>query len=188
MDGHGDADAAGLSARAFGLSSRLLSESRAVLTRPSITVMLQGGMEVVFFMHHWLAWGKDLRACMAEVLEGLGLTLNRIRILVGPSRLGHLLIPAQCWAGFDFDQRAWNAHLGCGCHQLMRAHRGSYAFPAATVGEGRPTGEKLWISRSELPFQLGRLFDDVVLDQAMEADGYGIFHPERHPIAEQIRL
>jgi hypothetical protein len=65
---------------------------------------------------------------------------------------------------------------------------GSYALPAATVGEGRPTGETLWIFRSGLPFQLGRLFGDVVLDQVMEADGDGIFHPERHPIAEQIRL
>jgi hypothetical protein len=54
---------------------------------------------VVFFMPRWLDSGQDLPAYMAEVLEGLGLALNRIRILLGPTRMRHLLIPAQCWGG-----------------------------------------------------------------------------------------
>jgi hypothetical protein len=149
---------------------------------------LQGeGADVVFFMPRWLDGGKDLPAYMAEVLAGLGLPTERIRILVGPTRLRRLLIPAQCW-GFDFDQPAWNNHLGCDCRQLMRALLGSYDLPPALLDEGLQPPEKLYITRSGLPLQLGRLLGDVLLDRLLEAAGFRIFHPERHPIAEQIRL
>jgi hypothetical protein len=150
--------------------------------------LLQGeGAYVVFFMPRWLDDGKDLPAYMAEVLAGLGLPTERIRILVGPTRLRRLLIPAQCW-GFHFDQPAWNNHLGCDCRQLMRALLGSYDLPPAPLDDGLPQPEKLYITRSGLPVQLGRLLGDVLLDRLLETAGFRIFHPERHPIAEQIRL
>lgn len=143
--------------------------------------------DVVFFMPHWLDDGKDLPAYMAEVLLGLGLPSERIRILVEPTHLRHLLIPAECW-GFHFDQPAWNDHLGCDCRELMRALLDSYAIPPAPQDDGLAPPEKLYITRTGLPLQLGRLLGDVFLDRLMEAAGFRIFHPERHAIAEQIRL
>lgn len=142
--------------------------------------------DVVFFMPHWLDGGKDLPPYMAEVLTGLGLPIERIRILVDATHLRHLLIPAQCW-GFDFDQSAWNDHLGCDCRQLMRGLLGNNALPGATDEDGVPPAANLYVTRSGLPLQLGRLIGDVFLDQLMEAAGFRIFHPERHSIAEQIR-
>lgn len=142
--------------------------------------------DVVFFMPHWLDGGKDLPAYMAEVLTGLGLSIERIRILVDTTQVRHLLIPAQCW-GFNIDQPVWNEHLGCDCRQLMRGLLGSYALPPTPEEDGTPPSDKLYITRSGLPLTLGRLLGDVFLDRLMEAAGFRIFHPEHHPIAEQIR-
>lgn len=144
------------------------------------------GGDVVFFMPRWLDGGKDLPAYMAEVLTGLGLPADRIRILVEPTHLRHLLIPAQCW-GFDFDQPAWNEQLGCDCRELMRTLLGSYDLPPAPGESTLPSPEKLYVTRTGLPLQLGRLIGDVFLDRLMEATGFRIYHPERHSIAEQIR-
>ncbi|AFY29234.1 glycosyltransferase family 61 protein [Cyanobium gracile] len=144
------------------------------------------GGDVVFFMPHWLDDGKDLPAYMAEVLTGLGLPIERIRILVEPAHLRHLLIPAQCW-GFRFDQPAWNEELGCDCRELMRNLLGSYDRTAAPGESTLPSPEKLYVTRTGLPLQLGRLIGDVFLDRLMEAAGFRIYHPERHSIAEQIR-
>jgi hypothetical protein len=145
-------------------------------------------MTVVFFMPRWLDCEKDLPAYMAELLTGLGLPTERIHILVGPTRFRRLLIPAQCW-GFDFNQADWNSHLGCDCRGLMRTMLGSYNVLLAptSVNGGLQPSEKLYITRTGLPLQLGRLLGDVLLDRLMEAAGFQIFHPERHPIAEQIR-
>jgi hypothetical protein len=66
--------------------SRLWWLGRADISDPLIDALrrrLQSeGGEVVFFMPHWLDGGKDLPPYMAEVLTGLGLPFERIRILV----------------------------------------------------------------------------------------------------------
>ncbi len=142
--------------------------------------------DVVFFMPRWLDAGKDLPSYMAEVLTGLGLPTERIRIVVGPTWFRHLLIPGQCW-GFDFDQTVWNKHLGWDCHSLMRELLGSYDPTPSPHDDERHTTEKLFITRTGLPLQLGRLVGDVLLDQILASAGFRIFHPERHPIAAQIR-
>jgi hypothetical protein len=123
---------------------------------------------------------------MEHLLEGLGLPRERIRIMEEPIRFQHLLIPAQSW-GFDFDERAWDAHLGCGCRRMMRSLLAAYRVPAPNATARETTPEKLFVSRTGLPLPMGRLIGDVLLDQVLMATGYGIYQPERHGIADQIR-
>lgn len=136
-------------------------------------------------MPPWLETGKDLLPYMAEILSGLGLPPDRIRILERPIRFRHLLIPVQSW-GFSWDRQAWDAHLGCDSRELMRSLLTSYKAPAGPEGEAAPT--KLYVTRSGLPLNMGRLIGDVMVDQLLASAGYAIFHPERHDIAAQIRV
>jgi hypothetical protein len=145
----------------------------------------QQNANVYFFMPTWLDCGKDLLPYMAEILAGLGLRSDRIRILDRPIRFQHLLIPVQSW-GFLWDREAWNAYLGCDSRALMRSLLTSFRVPADPQGEAAPT--RLYVSRSGLPLNLGRLIGDSGLDHLMAAAGYTIFHPERHDIATQIRF
>jgi len=145
----------------------------------------QQNANVYFFMPTWLDGGKDLLPYMAEILAGLGLPANRIRILDRPIRFQHLLIPVQSW-GFLWDRQAWNAYLGCDSRALMRSLLTSYRVHADPQGEPAPT--RLYVSRSGLPLNLGRLIGDLGLDHLMAAAGSTIFHPERHGIATQIRF
>jgi hypothetical protein len=67
----------------------------------------------------------------------------------------------------------------------MRSLLTSYHAPPGPEEEAAPA--KLYVTRSGLPLNLGRLIGDVMLDHLLASAGYAIFHPERHDIATQIR-
>lgn len=144
--------------------------------------------DVVFFMPRWLDRGKDLLPYMQEIFALLGLPISRIKILQRPLRFQRILIPASVW-GFDADARVIDQCLGCDSRALMRHLFASCTVPAALPLEVEPVPtDKVFVSRSGLPINLGRLIGDVVLDPLLEASGYRVFHPERSPIAEQIHV
>nr|WP_254216884.1 glycosyltransferase family 61 protein [Synechococcus sp. CCY 9618] len=154
--------------------------------RELISGLRDGNACVHFFVSRWLEPTTDLSPYMDEVLVALGLPRERIRILREPVRFEQLLIPAQSW-GFDYDEPAWNAHLGCDCRRLMRSLLAGYRIPAEAEAGRQPAPEKLYVSRSGLPMPMGRLIGDVVLDRVLTDAGYGLYQPERHSIADQIR-
>ena len=142
--------------------------------------------EVVFFMPKWPAPGNTLPAYMEEILAMLRLSAGRIRIMDRPLRFRQLLIPASLW-GFALQARELDHHLGCDSRALMRHLLASAAMPPAPEEAQSPgQGEKLYVTRSGLPSQLGRLMGDVVLDPLLQAIGYTVFHPEQTSLAEQI--
>lgn len=61
---------------------------------------------------------------------------------------------------------------------FMRSHLGRDIAPAPI--------EKLYVSRSKLPSKRGSVLVEQQIEQEMAQAGYLIFHPEAHPIAEQI--
>lgn len=142
--------------------------------------------DVVFFMPPWLDQGKELLPYMEEILALLRLPASRIRILQRPLRIRQLLIPAPA-GGFGLDPQAVDRSLGFDSRALMRHLLAHAAMPAPPQMEPAPA-PKVYVSRSGLPSNLGRLIGDVVLDPLLEASGYTVFHPERTGLAEQIRL
>ena len=47
-------------------------------------------------------------------------------------------------------------------------------------------GEKLYISRSELPAGRGNLIGETELEQNLAAEGYTMYHPQKHDMNHQI--
>ena len=139
--------------------------------------------DVVFFMPEWLDNGKDLLPYMEEILCLLGLPASRIRILQRPLRFRQLWIPACVW-GFATNPQVLDQRLGCDTRALMRhLLASSQVEPPELEQPG-----KVYVTRSGLPFSLGRLIGDAVLDPLLAEAGYKVFHPEAVSIAEQIRV
>jgi hypothetical protein len=160
---------------------------------------------VWFFMPPWqngLDQGKDLLAYMEEILAGLGLEPGRVRIITEPTRFRRILVPFQPW-GFALNPSRVNQLYGCDSIKLMRnlldGYRPRRHYVADSAAEAsaaesaiatpyRDTPLRVFVSRSSLPLDLGRLIGDVILDQVLAEAGYLVFHPENHSISEQITL
>ena len=157
--------------------------------------------DVCFFMPPWSDRGKDLTPYMEEILAGLGLKPERVRIISEPTHFQRILVPFQPW-GFCLNPSRVDELYGCDSLQLMRNLMASYGaqkqsalIPAdrATAcspitNQAKDTPLRVFVSRSALPLDLGRLIGDVILDQVLAEAGYLIFHPENHSISEQIAL
>lgn len=95
-----------------------------------------------------------------------------IRILNRPTRVELLEVPGQ---GFGIGPMA----AGTAVFRSFMAER--FARDVAPVGSGR-----LYISRSGLSAQRGGILWEKRLEQLLEAEGYEIYHPQQHPLADQI--
>jgi len=147
------------------------------------------GLDVYFFMPTWLDSGKDLLPYMREILAGLGLAKERIRIITEPLVFSRLLVPAQLW-GFDLDALAIDQRFGCDSRAMMRALFAGFQRcrpadqPEPIVG-GESAG-KVFVTRSGLSATLGRPIGDGWLDEVLQDAGYLVFKPERFSIQRQI--
>jgi len=147
--------------------------------------------DVYFFMPTWLDDGKDVLPYMQQILAGLGLAPERIKIMVEPLRFTRLLVPAQAW-GFDLDPHALDRHLNCDSKALMRsmfagfrAPSGGSLAPAIQADHGGQAG-RVFVSRTGLSLNLGRPIGDAWLDVVLGDSGFLIFRPEEHSIYQQI--
>lgn len=95
-----------------------------------------------------------------------------IRVLSEPTRVERLIVPGQ---GFGLGD------ISAGTEPFRRFTR--TRFGANVEPEG---SEKLYISRSRLGPRRGALLGEERIEQALAAQGYEIFHPERHDIQTQI--
>ena len=152
---------------------------------------------VCFFMPPWLDRGKDLLPYMEEIMASLGLAAERVLILAAPRRFERMLIPFQAW-GFQLDQNSLDQRYGCDSRALMRRMLAANQFlsdagpaPSLSMGhprgiEGEPRRRRVFVSRSQLPLDLGRLIGDVLLDPVLSEGGFEVFYPEQHSLGEQI--
>jgi hypothetical protein len=95
-----------------------------------------------------------------------------IRVATVPTRVEHLVVPGQ---GFGLGR------LTAGTPRFRAAIHRSFASNVAPDGP-----EKIYISRSALGLGKGGLLGEEHLEELLRAEGYEIFHPERHDIATQI--
>lgn len=117
----------------------------------------------------------ELAGWQAEILDRLGIRLP-VRILYDPVEVEDLVVPAQ---GFG----------------LGRLSEGSPAFrafarglrPADTEG-AMPDGARVYLSRSRLPRKSGSILGEARLERALADQGFAIFHPQDHPIGDQLRV
>jgi hypothetical protein len=134
---------------------------------------------------------KDLLPYMQEILTGLGLGSERIRIMTKPLLFRRLLMPAQAW-GLDYDYSAIDQRLGCDGKALMRSlfagfHRLAPSEPSSQSAAAAPA-KKVYVTRSGLPVQLGRPIGDRWLDEVLRDAGYLVFNPEQHSVRRQVEV
>lgn len=119
--------------------------------------------------------GRDiaavLRRRLGPLLECLGQGLP-VHLVDRPVRVETLILPAQ-----GFGHQHWSAGTP-EARAYMRRH-----LCASVAPEGP---ERLYVSRRLLKSRIRAVPCEAEIEDWMRAAGFGIFHPERHPIREQI--
>jgi len=112
----------------------------------------------------------QLSRWQTEFFELAGVSA-RVILATKPLRVDRLSVPGQ----------------GFGLGDIVR---GTYAtrdffsrFGAGIAAEG---GAKLYISRSKLSDRKGLLIGEHALEERLAAEGYDIFHPQKHSMTEQV--
>ncbi len=95
-----------------------------------------------------------------------------ITVLTRPTVVGELLVPTQ---GFGLGP------LAGGTPAFRAFVAGSFARRVAPEGP-----ERLYLSRSGIGARRGGLLGEGRIEARLAAEGYEIFHPERHPVALQV--
>ena len=104
-------------------------------------------------------------------LQALGVTAPMVN-LEDPTRVERLYVPAQGFGMFQMIEGAPEYR------DFIRAHAGKGIEPKGA--------EKIYISRSALPAIRGSVLGEKRLEAVLEAEGYEVFHPQKHPHDAQI--
>ena len=104
-------------------------------------------------------------------LEALGVTAPAAN-LSDPTRVERLYVPRQGFGMFQMIEGAPEFR------EFVRKHAGKSIAPKGA--------KKLYISRSALPAERGSILREDLLEEHLAAEGYAIFHPQKHSHADQI--
>lgn len=104
-------------------------------------------------------------------LQALGVTAPMLN-LEDPTRVERLYVPRQGFGMFQMIEGAPEYR------DFVRAHAGKSIEPKGA--------EKIYISRSALPPIRGSILGEKKLESLLEAEGYEVFHPQKHSHEAQI--
>ncbi|MFM7689199.1 MAG: glycosyltransferase family 61 protein [Alphaproteobacteria bacterium] len=122
---------------------------------------------------HWIDLPiphSDDRGWQKELIELLGLARRRHIFLRQPIRVERLLLPAP---GF---------HSGQSLHPLQAAALGCITGPETLPGK------RVWLSRSALPNQFGRVAGEDKVDALLAAQGWTIIHTEHETMRRSAEI
>lgn len=113
--------------------------------------------------------GHSLSEFQIEILEILGLQ-NRHIFIFEPTRVEHLSIPEP---GYRIQDQF------CGVHKN---------FLAAWEHFGNEQNKRVWLSRTGLAKNKGRVLNEPLIEQRLKVEGWKIFQPECHTVSEQLKV
>ncbi len=115
--------------------------------------------------------GDEVHQFQRDLIALLGTDVPVI-CAAAPERVEHLIVPGQ---GFGLGRMI----------EGTKEYRDAFAnrFGKDVKADGT---EKLYISRSKLPAGRGNLIGEAELETKLAAEGYAIYHPEKHDITHQI--
>jgi hypothetical protein len=93
-------------------------------------------------------------------------------VIDAPTRVARLVVPGQ---GFGLGR------MSAGTGRFRAFFRAHFAPEIAAEGP-----ERLYISRSALGPKRGGILCEAVLEARLAAEGYAVFHPQKHPLEVQI--
>lgn len=125
----------------------------------------------ILYIHRRQSQDAELNYFQKAFFAALGIDLP-IRVVADSARVERLIVPGQ---GFGLGDIVAGTPA---FRDFIHARFGRHIAP-----EGR---EKLYISRSQLGPNRGKLLGEDRIEQELAAQGYEIFHPQRHDMPTQI--
>ena len=122
---------------------------------------------------HWIDLPiphPDDRGWQKELIGLLGLAQHRHVFLRQPLRVERLLLPSPGFLSGQF------------LHPLQAAALGGVTGPETV------TGKRVWLSRSALPNQFGRVAGEDQVEALLSAQGWTILHPERETMRRSAEI
>ncbi|MCA3415671.1 MAG: glycosyltransferase family 61 protein [Roseomonas sp.] len=122
---------------------------------------------------HWIDLPiphPDDRGWQKELIGLLGLAKHRHIFLRQPLRVERLLLPSPGFLSGQFIHAVQAAALGC------------------VSGPETVSGKRVWLSRSALPHQLGRVAGEDQVEALLSAQGWTILHPERESMRRSAEI
>ncbi len=116
--------------------------------------------------------GSEVIEFQNEFMSLMGDGKTPLVCLDAPTRVERLIVPGQ---GFGLGSMIE------GTQNYRDAIARNFAKDIKADGP-----DKIYISRSQLPAGRGNLIGEAELEAHLEADGYTIFHPEKHDLTSQI--
>jgi hypothetical protein len=110
-----------------------------------------------------------------ETLELLGVALDTAWFVTRPTQVEDLLVAEQGSDLMGGPKPGYLSLLGNAVHHRLDERFGNQSRSA-----------KVYVSRTGLGVLSGRLLAETYLEQQLASEGFEIFHPERHSIAEQL--
>jgi len=132
---------------------------------------LRGKIDGVVYVPKFQNRPEHVMATYRPFLEALGVDVP-MRNLDEPTRVERLFVPPQ----------------GFGMFQMIEGSPEFRDFARAHCGQGiEPKGAaRIYISRSALPAQRGSVLGETIIEEHLKAEGYEVFHPQKHSFADQI--
>ncbi|MBV0891358.1 glycosyltransferase family 61 protein [Paracoccus sp. Z118] len=154
---------------AYGHFGHFLLES---LSRMWALSQIEGEVDGIVFTP------KFRRLNTAKVMKGFSPLMGALGIAVPtrsttvPLRVERLYVPRQGigMGGLSLGTAKFREHV--------RQNAGKYIEAKGA--------QRIYISRSKLPPMRGGLIGESILEELLAAEGYEMFHPQRHPAEEQI--
>lgn len=132
----------------------------------------------IFF---YCPWGvpeyRKKRNYVFQVFKGLDIPVKKIVFFDSPVKLKTIIIPEQQY-GFGVCQNPGKDFLNF-IHSFHSKEK-------LSVWNRR--NEKIYVSRSALPYKMGRPLGETYFEKYLQQEGYLIFHPEKHTVYEQLSL
>ncbi|MEL7131410.1 MAG: FkbM family methyltransferase [Pseudomonadota bacterium] len=135
--------------------------------------VIQGHVDGIVFTPRRPSPIKDitLNSFQQDVFAACGITIP-IKVLDTPTQVAELVVPGQGFGLGDIIDGTPSFH------RFREAH-----FAKNIAPDG---GDRLYISRSKLAIDKGGLLGEAQIEERLSAEGYEIFHPEKHPINVQL--
>ncbi|MBT9289578.1 glycosyltransferase family 61 protein [Prosthecodimorpha staleyi] len=119
---------------------------------------------ILWLRHH----GRPMRSWHGQIFALFGIDQARFRFVEGATRIDRLEVPESGW--------------------ISPTHSAPEYFDAIRLRCGTPVtpGRKVWLSRSRLADNQGRILGEAELEAVLRRRGWDIVHPETLSVAEQI--
>ena len=112
-----------------------------------------------------------------QVLAGFNIPHKRVLFINKPAKIKRILIPAQKY-GYGYCKKPDGIFL---------KFISSFRFPSA-IPRGFENGSAIYVSRSKIPFGLGKIIGEKIFETWLSSNGYKIFYPEQYSLYEQLTV